>query len=781
MAETKVTIAQKCNSAKELLNKMIPDETVRNMLFGNDIRRDDFLGDRTQILYYVSKLLIMTYHYVYFRYRKWSLVDNEIDEGPTDNDLIRIFKVMRRMYILNELSYEVMESILMDLQIDIALNGVISQELRITHDIFQSTEFARMAYMAKKARTDSRFNDSTNVSDRIDEFMDFVKNFAFFKNLSAKLEVNHNAVFYQNGQAQDGVKLQKVLWRNDDFFTQKEFVGDIDTFNCLIKVARSYYYLAGTEFITDKGDAVSGGDAFEMQGDTNIVGVKLNYVSFEPTSTFISVIIAEDESVLSDYDHENVFFVKQSYEIFCAENFFGEKGFVNFTDNKPIIEDFYAINYKYIRNLALAVVDILDRTDQHNIYRTYADDSRFRILFSSSKENTMSLQWDVIIAILMVEEGAGKLLKTIFSANSQAFQKLVKNLELRFGRDLFSSSEILAKAKKEIEKEEEKIHYRNSVGVGRGAFVYDREKESIRVEVQVRTIVANVTRAVNGNQVVDEKVGFPLSIRSRIQLLESIRDDFNEKPKQKIEKTRAIVSQTVSTLIIFYRGLIKYTKQKMLFENESYYRVLTDEEIEAYQSEAQAIFNAEAAKYKKLIENTASDHKKIFAMLEEVCNEYVPGKEGYKVLKQMLGRQQLMDCDYITQSLEDCWRVNADNATNSEAYSLINKVIEVCRYLQTGERNNKDVWDIELSLKAIFPFVATYQYAKQTGDGYHINNFSIISAKGQDVNIKVLSEFRYKLNEKYYCLPNKQRSAESLKLWIEPILIIYEEDELDKS
>ena len=124
--------------------------------------------------------------------------------------------------------------------------------------------------------------------------------------------------------------------------------------------------------------------------------------------------------------------------------------------------------------------------------------------------------------------------------------------------------------------------------------------------------------------------------------------------------------------------------------------------------------------------------------------------------------------------------VDAEHATNSEAYVIINNVIEVFRYLQTGDRSCKDIWDVELSLKAIFPFVAIYQYAKQTGDGYHINNFSIISAKGQDINIKVLSEFRYKLNEKYYCLPNKQRSAESLKLWIEPILIIYEEEILDE-
>ena len=779
MPANRNTVEEKRSIATAMLNKMIPDKYVCNMLFGNDMNREDFLGDRTQILYYTSKLLIVAYHYLYFRYRRWCKVDNIIDDGPTDNDLIRIFKVMRKMYIMNELSYEAMESVLMDLQIDIALHGAISQELRITRDIYQSSEFARMAYLAKKARTDSRFNDLTPIEGRIDEFMDFIKNFAFLKNLTAKLAFDDEAKFFNLGQFRPNVKLQRVLWENNDFYAESDYLGTIDTFNCLIKVARSYYFLSSTEFVVANGDIVSGSEIMETSADTEILGMKLGYISFDPTASYISVVVGADEKILEDFRNENVFFIKRPYEEYCEENFPLE-ALINFSDKKPLIEDFYTINFKYIRNLSLAIVDILETDDQKNIYHTYAGDSRFRMLFDGGEKNAVSLQWDVIIAILLVEEGAGKILNTIFSANPKAFYKLVKNLELRFGRELFSSGDIVSKTKKEIEREEKKIHNRNSVGVGQNVFVFDREKESIRVEVQVRTIIVNVTRAVNGNQVVNEKVIFPLSVRSRIQLLESIRDDYSESPRQKIEKTRAIVNQTVSTLIIFYRGLIKYTKQKTAFENESYYRVLSDEEIDAYQNDAQNVFNIEAKRYKRAINKTENDYKKIFDMLRELCNDFLPGKDGYGVLKHMLGRQQLMDCDFVIDTLKECWRADTEHATNSEAYVIINNVIDVFRYLQTGDRSCKDIWDVELSLKAIFPFVATYQYAKQTGDGYHINNFSIISAKGQDINIKVLSEFKYKLNEKYYCLPNKLRSAESLKLWIEPILIIYEEEILDE-
>ena len=779
MSVNRNTVEEKRRIATELLNKMIPDKCLCNMLFGNDMNREDFLGDRTQILYYTSKLLIVAYHYLYFRYRRWCKVDNIIDDGPTDNDLIRIFKVMRKMYIMNELSYDVMESVLIDLQIDIALHGAISQELRITRDIFQSSEFARMAYLAKKVRADSRFNDLTTIEARIDEFMGFIKNFAFLKNLVTRAVIDDEARFYNHGSFQPNVKLQRVLWDNSDFYAESDYIGAIDTYNCLIKVARSYYFLSSVEFVAANGDIVSGGEILETTGGNEILGMKLGYISFDPTASYISVVVGADERILENFRNENVFFVKRPYEEYCEENFPIE-ALINFSDKKPLIEDFYTINYKYIRNLSLAIVDILEADDQKNVYHTYSGDSRFRLLFDAEEKNTVSLQWDVIIAILLVEEGAGKILNTIFSANPKAFYKLVKNLELRFGRELFSANEIVSKMKKEIEREEKKIHNRNSVGVGQKVFVYDREKESIRIEVQVRIIIANVTRAVNGNQIVNEKVIFPLSIRSRIQLLESIRDDYSELPRQKIEKTRAIVNQTLSTLIIFYRGLIKYAKQKTAFENESYYRVLSDKEIDAYQNDAQNVFYLEAGRYKKAIDKTGNDYSRIFEMLRDLCNDFLPGKIGYGVLKHMLGRQQLMDCDYVTDTLSECWRADAEHATNSDAHIIINNVIDVFRYLQTGERSSKDIWNVELSLKAIFPFVATYQYAKQTGDGYHINNFSIISAKGQDINIKVLSEFRYKLNEKYYCLPNKHRSAESLKLWIEPILIIYEEEILDE-
>ena len=140
--------------AWEIIVERIPDERLRTMIFGKKAvdAPKEILSDSEKILEYVTRVLTVAFHFVYFRYKKWTIEDNCVDDGPEDNDLIRIFKVLKRLYLIHGLSYEIMESILMDLQIDIALQGSISRELRIGKEISQNTEYAKMTYLAKRAR-----------------------------------------------------------------------------------------------------------------------------------------------------------------------------------------------------------------------------------------------------------------------------------------------------------------------------------------------------------------------------------------------------------------------------------------------------------------------------------------------------------------------------------------------------------------------------------------------------------------------------------------------------
>ena len=92
--------------------------------------------------------------------------------------------------------------------------------------------------------------------------------------------------------------------------------------------------------------------------------------------------------------------------------------------------------------------------------------------------------------------------------------------------------------------------------------------------------------------------------------------------------------------------------------------------------------------------------------------------------------------------------------------------------------------DKESGIDGIYPYVGTYEYTHEMRDGSNIAHFSIYSPlRERDLDIEVLSEFRYAVNSTYYCLPNKMCCNNETRLWIEPTIIdfdymmVYDDDE----
>lgn len=802
-AEVK-SIKQVKEEAWEIIVERIPDERLRTMIFGIKAINapKEILSDSKKILEYVTRVLTVAFHYVYFRYKKWTIEDNCVDDGPEDNDLIRIFKVLKRLYIIHGLSYEIMESILMDLQIDIALQGSISRELRIGKEISQNTEYAKMTYLAKRARDRARADENTSLRERIGEFLSFTNNFRFLRDLQVR-----NEPLPESYQVVDGkmhpYPLYRVCWNDANPFSHTEaqqgdpYGGEIDVNLSLINTQMNYLFLESVEFIRMDSEHqtfefITGNDIVdEDSGEAslgNIVGLKLNYAPFKPNAAYDEVIVGEDDCLLvSERLGREYFYLKRSWKEVLLSNFphYAEILFAN--DTKPLIEDFYAINYKYIRNLALAIVDVLGPDDQARIEAFYSKDSRFKPLFNSKNGNLASLHWDVVIAILMVEEGAGKLLTLLFTDNRKAFSALMRNLELRFGSEHFPRAEIQRIAETEIRKGVENLR-------GRNPYVDVFFHDTVRVGVQVRALLSSVTNAVNGNEMLNEKIEYPISIRSHILLLQGIRDDTGTGPYSKLVAVRSIVNQALGTLIRFYRAFFQYAKIKKEFETDSFYRVMTDVQISEYQRRAQEKFEEERENYRRKLEavNDSGVAVKdnfcaIMDMLRDLCNDCALGSENQQLLHYTLGRQQILDFDFIDKVLSDFKNPISPDPDDDEVDRIIACALEAFYYLQSGEHKNKTRGKLteeqrsrkmkELPMKAIFPFVTTFQYSKQTGDGYHINFFSVISPSGQEITVKVMSEFHYHLNEKYYCLPNRQSSANSLNLWIEPVMIHYQNKE----
>lgn len=795
--------------ALQVIYDRIPDENLRKIIFGEKAISNprEIFSDSEHILEHVTRILTVVFHFVYFRYRKWTIEDNVVDDGPKDNDLIRIFKVLKRLYLIHSLSYEIMESILMDLQIDIALNGNIARELRIGSEINQNPEYSKMTYLAKWARNHARSNENTSLRDRIGDFVRFTNNFPFLLFLESRDERIDNA-FLVMGQDRQEYPLWRVRWNYTNPFNHCDidsqadsysgeidkdpYGGEIDSYYSIISTPTGPFFLESVEFIrkdtsNDTVETLTGNDIIEDTEKNhlldNVIGLKLNYAPFQPNSSYLQAIVGEDECLFDERFGKEFIVIRQSWKEVLIDNF------PDFTDVlssevKPLIEDFYSINYKYIRNLALAIVDVLTPDDQARIAAHYTKDSHYQSLFIAKSGELASLHWDVIIAILMVEEGAGKILQLIFNDNRQAFSSLMRNLELRFGSDHFPRNKLLKNTQQEIEKGVQQFRERNPLQDD--SFFYN----AVRVSVQVRTIVANVTKAVNGNEIINEKIDFPISIRSYIQLIQGIRDDVATSLRKKLLATRATVIQALGTLIRYYRAFFRYAKVKKEFETESYYYVMTDEQIIDYQKRAQAEYEKEREIYRVKLSEVGNNYSAVMGILKELCDDCTLGSEFQQLLQYSLGRQQILDFEFLNSILSVFELSVEDDPEEDFVEHAIDCTLEAFHYLQSGERKtkgNKKTGDDsrekkakDLSMKAIFPFVATYQYSKQTGDGYHINHFSLISPKGREITVKVMSEFHYTLNEKYYCLPNKQSSANALNLWIEPIMIKYQNKESEE-
>ena len=160
--------ADKC--AKDVLDT-VKDERLRDLIFGDDWKdRDEFMNSSGDIMRYTSSLLMLAFHYVYFRYRDWVKIDNKVDNGPADNDLIRIFNIMYRLYFHYDLNFEMMDNILTDLQIDLALNGVVTREFDLQNEIESDNLFAAtlrcMSIWTRSAGWSTRHSPSSTGSKR---------------------------------------------------------------------------------------------------------------------------------------------------------------------------------------------------------------------------------------------------------------------------------------------------------------------------------------------------------------------------------------------------------------------------------------------------------------------------------------------------------------------------------------------------------------------------------------------------------------------------------------
>ena len=725
---------------------------VAEIVFGGDAEnsRKLFKSDKA-VLKYMSRLIVLWFHYIYFSYRKRldTLAGEERERVLAAMDRSRVLRGFEKLHIYRPVTYELIEDIMQDVQVAINTGGRQEVDLGASEAVI---EYGTLAYYARKAREGVRLNlpEEYNLQRLANEFSRILNGCSALSGLKTVVR-KVEAEFFLDGKRDERKEIEYV-----DF---KKFPFELPAKDCLIRYDNEgsvdYYYLSGVEFIMKDGKFVVAAPGRGIDGNA-LKGIKADYYSFDGTE-MISVVIGRDETLKERNFGYRVFFRQddpQGYfgalltqEMLAAigSSEGGEGG------NYSV----YAINYKYISNLARAVADVLESSNdmQETIRSGYK--VKFPYLFGEER----GLSWDVIVAIIMVQDGAGKLLEKLFVKSNDVFEMLVSNLKTRLGSnfscDIKDETRVAERLRRDRRLGEPETLWR------------DR-----RAQFRARKLIDSLNSAAYGNEDGQaDKLSFPLSIRSRLKWLKDLQDSM-QPDEEKLKTVKGIVVETLATLIAFYESLFYYMKEKDRFESESRYCVMKEKEVAEKQKKAQGAFDERFQSRRE--ELCASQGAEILEKLDELCLDYASGHECYALMRRKLGKTQFIDNAFLRKKLSAC--LDAPKEVN--AYRIFGDVRAALIYLQSGlsgEEAETAALDsrAKIGLDAIFPYVMTYQYDKQTGDGYHVNNFSVISLGGTDFNVMILSEFKYELNEKYYCLPNIQSSVRGadMELWVEPIVI----------
>ncbi|MBO4983100.1 MAG: hypothetical protein J6D23_03495 [Clostridia bacterium] len=731
----------------------IPDKTVKDLLFDGEFGTSSFLTTNKQIYECYSRILNLTFALIYAKYRDWKA--NNSNMNPTDaerfNSYMRITKTFSELYRKRPLRFVTIEPTIIDAQLDIFYNGIISKDMGMDAYLNRdnNNRFAYFARCAEIARTSSRAIDMReDITSKYDELLELINLFPYIRNISLKdVDIagdNYGSLFVcEDGEKYEFNELKKVSIEIRSPRGKETY----DTCFTLVKLYDKYYYLQDVIDNTKTSDCLY-----------------LNYSSLGIEDCDLRLCSSEGDDYVAK-DGELLLSSRRGRRAIKRElrlNDIGEE-----SDSNSYIRDLYAIDYRYIKQLAMSISDCLTEENKRQLTVQYS--SKYNDLF-------MGHSWDTIIVILLVKESATNILQFLFSRSNEIYRKLLNSLQSRFGSDIFDITKLENETNEEIQSAFNRwcceYVWENNYNNAIVNTVIEEQRVAITAELRALHLITYLSDIVFADDMPERKLRnkYPLNIGSHMKMLELLKNNPDFPLQRKKERILGIVFTTLKFLYIFYCGFFRYANEKYRYKKQTNENVFTSRQVDDFQRRANEELRKEVkAQNKRLADLTSKDIDKLLVEIKELNDECMfantpEGKIKNKVLREMLGRYQLLDYSEI-QRLE--YLCKFDDVTEERIDGRIDAILEVYKYLQNGKDDAK-------GLDGIYPYVGTYEYSHETRDGYKISHFSVFSpGYNRDMDIEVISEFRYSINSKYYCLPNRMCCSNDIKLWIEPTVIAY--------
>lgn len=452
-------------------------------------------------------------------------------------------------------------------------------------------------------------------------------------------------------------------------------------------------------------------------------------------------------------------------------------------DETKAISYLYNINYKYLKNLALAIADALGR----DVYKDYLQElirisqKMYPAVFDNYTDYNANT--DSIILMLLIEASPSIVLQTMFKVCPRIAYPVLKNLCNRLGSefaekfsDIQSNEDFDDRACRLIDN-----HY---TGTDLRVLTENKAWEELLVEAKAAIILSELSCSaqLKGDYSISAQVG------QNLKALEDIKniDESADGKKTTCELIRNALVPVLKRITCFYAGVFAYGKIKLEYDKRSELRLPSPDTIKEYQDGCiREFIRAAQEKYREMKDVTSV--KTLIEMFVALCSQCSDASSNNlfgrssesRYLYTVLGKYRIMDIDVFKQKIDI---ENVEDLSESLSSDKIDwwlkKGIMLIRFLAIGsyeipQRKDKD--PASYFRRAIAPIPASYFRINNGIDGYEPATFILtIDDTGDEVadyrhEINVLSEFTYDMNLKYYCLPNILRSNE--KWWIDPLII----------
>lgn len=432
----------------------------------------------------------------------------------------------------------------------------------------------------------------------------------------------------------------------------------------------------------------------------------------------------------------------------------------------------YSINYKYIKHLALAISDSLG----HSVHKESVE--KLKSVFYKTANKDYSSDLDVLVLMLLIENSPIRVLNVLIKFNQPIAFEILKNLKNRLGVN-FNANNFNLPFEDEVVFDDfilEEI--KSQLGENYGDMSTELLNEC-KAELKTDLILRMVS-AVNNNT----SFHFSTRLKQGFESLTTLKDDANPSNEILYRTIHHHLCSIIKRLTCFYAGVFGFGEHKIAYDAASKYSLPSDEKIKEFQEKCLSGFVNEAKKkwqeikdeinVKKIIEN--------FINLCSKCNDGVSSNrqgrsnESFR-LHSVLGKYTVMNVDKFKKEIEFDNISDLTNDLSRESLKWwLDKAIRVVRFFATGSFDNDAGNDPSRAfIKTINPILASFYRNNKSRDGFDSAVFFLTMDANYDHNvdyqkeINVLSEFKYDMNTKYYCLPNVSRADD--KWWIDPLLI----------